>query len=163
MKRPSVFPAIVFGLLGLNITIVTLTLYLAHSDPSFAVEPDYYQKAVAWDTSARLRAASDRLGWAAALEVAPHESGIPLLTVRLLDRAGSPVVDANVEVAAFASARAGERRLISLLPAEPGVYVADMPDAQTGQWEFGLTATRGAERFEAAFERRVPAARGSHP
>jgi nitrogen fixation protein FixH len=153
----------VFGLLGLNVAVVGVTLYLAHSDASFAVEPDYYQKAVEWDESARARAASDRLGWTGSLEVSPGSAAPPFVTVRLIDRAGAPVADAHVQAAAFASARAAERRLLTLPQTQPGIYAAAMPDARPGQWEFRISATRGSERFQTSVERTVPAAAEASP
>ena len=52
MKRRSLFPGIVFGLLTTNMIVVGITLYLAHSDRSFAVEPAYDQRALSWDEQA---------------------------------------------------------------------------------------------------------------
>lgn len=164
MKRPPLWPGMVFGLIGLNVAVVSLTLYLAHSDASFAVEPDYYQKAVAWDASVRARAASDGLGWSAALEVSSSGAGQPpVLTLRLIDRAGRPISDAQAGVEAFASARAADRRLVAMRPAEPGVYVAPFPNAQPGQWEFRISVSRGADRFEKTVERRIDSDPEDHP
>ena len=36
---------------------------IANADPSFSVEPDYYRKAVDWDSTMAQRARNEALGW----------------------------------------------------------------------------------------------------
>jgi nitrogen fixation protein FixH len=152
----------VFGLLGLNVGVVSVTLYLAHSDPSFAVEPDYDRRAMAWDESQRLAAASDALGWTAALDVRPPDAaGARTLTLRLTDQAAAPVAGATVGLEAFASLRAGERRQITLSETGPGVYQGGLEAGAAGQWTFRVRAVREADRFETSLEAMVaPAGEG---
>lgn len=152
MKRAGVWPGMVFGLIGLNVTIVGITLYLAHSDASFAVEPDYYGRAVDWDRTQRASAASAALGWRAELSAdSVNPSGGRVLTLRLRDRSGGAVDGADASVEAFASLRAGVRRRIGLAPVGPGLYAGPLGPAE-GAWEFRITAARGAERFEDSLE-----------
>ena len=55
------------GLLGIVAVNVTM-LFVANSDANGSVvEPDYYRKAVQWDSTMAHRAASDRLGWTASV------------------------------------------------------------------------------------------------
>lgn len=164
MKPIRLWPGMVFGLIGLNVSVVALTLYLAHSDASFAVEPDYYQKALAWDESARLAARSADLGWNAALEVsASGAAREPWISLRLTDRQGAPVADAKVEVTAFASARASERRRIDLREISPGIYSAALTGARAGAWEFAISADKAADRFQTNIEHRIAAAPEGRP
>lgn len=164
MKPIRLWPGMVFGLIGLNVSVVALTLYLAHSDASFAVEPDYYQKALAWDESTRLAARSADLGWKAALDVsASGTAREPWISLRLTDRQGAAVADARVEVTAFASARASERRKVPLREVAPGVYSAALTGAQAGTWEFAISADKGADRFQASVEHRIAAAPEGRP
>src|SRR4051812_43988530 len=121
MKRIRIWPGMVFGLIGLNVSVVSLTIYFAESDASFAVEPDYDQKALAWDESARQRAGSDALGWSATIEVpAPGAGPTRTLLLHLADRTGAPIEGATVEIETFTSLRASERHRLSLVPAGPG-------------------------------------------
>jgi nitrogen fixation protein FixH len=162
--RIRVWPGMVFGLIGLNFGVVAVTFYLAHSDPSFAVEPDYDRKALAWDETSRLAARSAALGWTATLEVPPPDAaGDRPFTVRLTDRAAAPVDGATVQIEAFASARASERRRINLRRVEPGLYEGALGRAAGGLWEFRITATRDTERFEASLEEHVTPASEDRP
>ncbi len=164
MKPLRLWPGMVFGLIGLNVSVVAVTLYLAHSDASFAVEPDYYQKALAWDESTRIAAQSADLGWKAVLEVSPSgPAREPWVSLRLTDRQGVPVADARVEVTAFASARASERRKITLREVAPGLYSAALAGAQAGAWEFAISADKGADRFQKNIETSIAAAPEGRP
>ena len=53
-------PALLLGgLLGTQLTVLHYVL----EDPSFALESDYYRKAVSWDAQRELERASAALGW----------------------------------------------------------------------------------------------------
>jgi nitrogen fixation protein FixH len=147
VKRPKLWPGMVFGLLSINVTVVGITVYLANADRSFAVEPDYYQKALRWDATAREHAASKELGWR--IEVDPGAVGAAGRHVRITirDRDGKPVDGARVRVTAFSALRAVDRHRADLEPLEPGVYGADMGIVLGGRWEFEVRATRGTDVF----------------
>jgi nitrogen fixation protein FixH len=141
------FPAIIFGLLGTNAAIVAVTVYLAHSDPSFAVEPDYYQKALKWDQAVQERTRSRALGWTAQIELGG--TGVTGRHVRLMlrDQAGKAVAGAQVRVTAFSALRAADRWTAEGREVEPGAYAFDLPIGRAGRWEFDLRATRGESSF----------------
>lgn len=152
MKKLHLFPGIVFGLLGLNGAIVGVTLYLAHSDASFAVEPDYYQKALTWDETAAKLERSIALGWTAAVEAGDPGAPGRHVSVRLTDSAGAPIDGAAVSLVAFHNARAAEQIRCELPSAgteRPGVYTAQIPADRAGLWEFRITAARGGDEFAA--------------
>ena len=97
------------GLFWILVPVVLLTLSLlgalttaaiAVSDPSFAVEPDYYKKALHWDQHQTALERSARLGWSVALRTEPAIVGAELV-VELRDRQGQPVEGADVRVEAF--------------------------------------------------------------
>jgi nitrogen fixation protein FixH len=136
--------ALLAALLGTQLTVLHSVL----DDPSFALEPDYYRKAVAWDAQRELERQSRALGWHARLaaEPAPQARGVEL-QVQLSDATGGPLAGAAVHVHAFANARAARILEVSLLETTPGTYSAELPSSVLGLWEFRLEATRGADRF----------------
>lgn len=154
MKKPRLFPGIVFGLLGLNAAVVGITLYLAHSDRSFAVEPDYYQKAMAWDSAAAQRERSAALGWTASLTVGDPTSAGRVITLTLTDRSGAPIQEADASIIAFHNARAADHFTANLRPTEtPGRYAAALPLERPGLWEFRISAARGQDSFATVIRR----------
>jgi len=149
IPKGAMWPVMVVGLLGLNVAVVSVTLVLATRDPSFAVEPDYYDKAVAWDETARRREASRALGWIAAVE-APAEEVAPgrreiVLTLR--DAAGAPVAGAQAGAVVFHNARAADREAVTLIETEPGVYRGRTRLRMAGRWIVALEVVRGGEVF----------------
>lgn len=149
MKRWHVFPGIVFALLAVNAGIVFTTIYLANSDESFAVEPEYYQKAVQWDERAADRARAESLGWTARVGLA--DDGAHGVRVTIVDAANSAVSGMEVDVVAFPAARASERQRLELTRLDNGTFVAPFSPTLGGRWEFEVRATNG----DAVFEERV--------
>jgi nitrogen fixation protein FixH len=150
MKRSRLWPGAIFGLIGLNMVVVAVTIYFAANDPSAAVEPQYYQKALAWDDTVKAREASARLGWRAAASVAGGE-----LRITLTDGAGAPLEEARVEVTAYAVARAAERQLLTLSGIGAGEYRAPIQLHRAGIWEFRIEARRGADLFACTIEQEM--------
>ncbi|MFG0316370.1 MAG: FixH family protein [Planctomycetota bacterium JB042] len=149
MSPKVVWVGLVVLLLGMSVVIQGTALFLANSDPSFAVEEDYERKAAAWDDLARRRRASDALGWAADVSTrAGDRRGDAVVRVSLADRNGLPVEAAEVVVETFHNARAS-RVLTDVLRTTdaPGVYEATLPMRRPGLWELRITATRGEDVF----------------
>lgn len=153
MKRPRLFPNIVFVFIGLNVTIVGITIYLAHSDPTFAVEPDYYQQALRWDDTARRREHSAALRWTASASLARgHDPADGRLQVTLTGPSGEPLTDATLTAILFPSLHARDRQTPTLEPLAPGVYSAPVRVDTPGLWQCRLTATRAGELFTTTIE-----------
>jgi nitrogen fixation protein FixH len=147
----KLWPHFIFVLLGVNFVVVGVTLYFALSDSSFAVEPDYYRKALAWDQSARQLEASARLGWKA--DIRADRSAVQ---VNLSDATGAPLVGAQVEITCFAHTRAADRSLLALAETQPGLYTAPATLPRPGRWQFRLTARRGDDTFLTTTDLDVP-------
>jgi len=144
-------PGVVLAaLLGTQLTVLHFVL----DDPSFALEPDYYRKAVAWDSQRELARQSQALGWHAEITAQPGSPAQPgsvppglELRVQLRDARQRPLAGAAVQVQAFANARAARVLAAALRETAPGTYTAEIPSSELGLWEFRLAATRGADRF----------------
>jgi nitrogen fixation protein FixH len=143
------------GSAGANIALVLIT----SRDASFAVEPDYYAKALAWDETMVQQAHNEALGWSLGLRFEPTgERGRMTVTARLTDRAGTPLPGAHVAIEARHNARASRVFTAVLEPRTIG-YAAAMPLARAGLWEFRVRVTRGPDVFTATLMRDVPEAR----
>lgn len=123
----------------------------ATDDPGFAVEPDYYKKAVDWDRLQAERAASEALGWNVVVDARADE-----LRIRLTDRLGRPIDGATVEVDAFPNARASQRVKGFLIPKGRGVYVLERPFERSGLWEYRLAAEVDDQRFMHVAQKELP-------
>ena len=142
-NRWALFP---IGLLGVLVSVQAILFSLSQNDPTFAVEPEYYQKAVNWNEHTAQRAVNQRLGWQASASVVT-EGETPTLRVALKDDQGLPVTSAALGITAFPNARAAEMQTLSPRETQPGVYEAPVRLVLRGEWEIRLTARRGADTF----------------
>jgi nitrogen fixation protein FixH len=154
------WPLVVVGLLAASAGGNVWFMLLAAGDQSFAVEPDYYQKALRWDETMAQQARNAALGWSVAAEVHPARvaHGVEV-GVRVSDRGGAPVDGARVTVEAFHSARAGQVFTAALLPRAEGVYGATLPGRRPGLWELRLRVERGEDVFTQTLTRELAIAR----
>lgn len=120
----------------------------ASSDPSFAIEPDYYRKAVAWDSAMAQERVNAALGWrvASSLSAFSADSGAAF-RVTVTDATGHPVHGARVIVAAMYNARASDVFTTQLLTDGRDGYVGRLPVHTAGVWEMRLDISGSAGRF----------------
>lgn len=143
---------LVFGLLGMNFAVVGTTIGLASRDKHFAVEPDYYQRAVDWDVSQAEMARSASLGWRVSVSGAEARSasGARTLTVRIADAQGRVVAGAVVDCVAFHHGDASRRVAVTLVERGPGVYQGEVGLLKAGVHDVRLVVQRGDERHVAS-------------
>jgi nitrogen fixation protein FixH len=148
MKRGYQWPIAMAGLLALTVAANVGVAIVASGDPSFAIEPDYYRKAIAWDSALEQSRANADLGWRIepALDAFARGKGAAL-RVRILDASGAPISRAAVRVSALHNARARDVIEDSLRPSGGGEYVATLPIARAGQWELRFDVRAGGARF----------------
>ena len=158
MKKGWYWPLLLVGLLASGVGANMYFMARAIGDPSFAVEPDYYAKAVAWDAhQAQARENAD-LGWSVMLSVAEADRGTgrAQVVLTLADRSGRPVPGATVGLTAFHNARAADIVTSTLSETAEHEYVAEVPIVRPGLWEFRVVAARGLETFTATLDQDAP-------
>ena len=161
MKRGMAWPIAVAVILGLTVAANVWLIRIANSDPSFAIEANYYQRGVHWDDEMAQRARNVELGWQLLATLSPIERGSGAnLRVALNDSAVAPIADASVVVWAVHVARASQPVEVTLHSSAPGQYAARVPIERAGLWELRFDVHRGADRFT-ALERLD--ARSAHP
>jgi nitrogen fixation protein FixH len=145
-KKGRVWPFLLGGMLALGVGINVAMVVVATQDPSFAVEPDYYRKALAWDGTMAQEAASRDLGWQleAGCGSGPADSWV---VAALRDRDGALLPGATVAVEAFQGAQADRRIAGALLARDDRRYEGHMARLEPGMWELRFTATRGADTY----------------
>jgi nitrogen fixation protein FixH len=146
------WPLIVVGLLLGHISIMITAVVLATSDKSFAVLPDYYQKAVNWDRSQADLRASEKLGWQVMLVPSPDvdPTGRRTLTLTLADSDGRPIGNADVEVSAYHQARPNEVIQATFHTDASGQASQVVTMRREGFYQIGITALAGTQRYVTA-------------
>jgi nitrogen fixation protein FixH len=148
-KKGWQWPWIVGGLMAVVIGANLILLYVATGDPSFAVEEDYYQKALDWDDKRAQDQTNVELGWSLDLDVSDTRStdGSIELTAHLIEADGQPISDAVIHLQAFHNARAAFILESDFRRLGDGRYSASLPMRRPGLWEFRFDVTRAGQRF----------------
>jgi len=137
------------GLLGTMFIGLGTLAYIAIDDPSFALEPNYYDKAVHWDKSQSEARESNLLGLklelTAPLRIATD--GTVSVQLGVKDRKDLAVAGAEVEIEAFPNAYAGRIEHVTLRETAPGVYTGQLARGVLGLWELRVVIKQGALRY----------------
>jgi nitrogen fixation protein FixH len=141
MKR-LLWPGILIVLIASIVVMNVVMLIVASSDPSFAVDPAYYENQWRGGSPDGDR----RLGWSAAvtLESAGDRA---LLRARVLDDDGQRIKGAVVTASVFHKAQASDAIEADLAPLADGGYVAPLKLDRPGTWACRLTVRRGGDTF----------------
>jgi hypothetical protein len=148
--KPGVrWPLFLAGLLVAQVILGVVFFVIATSDSSFAVEEDYYQKALDWDEQRRRDETSQALGWSVVHELwrDPAPGSPTWIESRIDDAEGNPVSGATVSLVAFHNANAADVLELTLTESAPGRYRATGPFRTAGRWELRLTARRDGDVF----------------
>lgn len=154
--KGRLWPWMLGGLLLFGVGVNVGFLVVATGDPSFAVEEDYYGRALRWDETTREAARNAELGWRIEVRPAPSSKGPGWtdLTLSVLDRAGAPVTGGSVSVEAFHHARSGQRLRADFAPSGDA-YAASLPMRRAGLWELRVRVERGVEAFSTVVEHEI--------
>lgn len=145
-KRAWGWPVGITALLTVFVGGNLFMMHVAGSDPAFAVEPDYYKKAVAFDSTMDVERRSLALGWHARARVETDGAGHTVI-VSLTDATARPVTGADVVVQARFNARANDIVTDTLTETSAGEYTARLQAGHAGEWEIRTDARRGTEHF----------------
>lgn len=148
MKSGMQWPIGVAAILASTVAANLVVMRIANDDPSFSVEPDYYRKAVHFDSTMAQERQNLSLGWGfdAAMD-SIGTSGQTRLSVRLRDASQYPLPGARVAVMARFNARANDTLTAVMKEEAPGTYVTTLPITHAGEWEVRVDATHGSQRF----------------
>ncbi len=143
------WPWIIGALLVGTAAVQGVLIWAATHDPTFAVVPDYYRSAVAWDSTMARERANLALGWSARATIVRERTGADVI-VRLSDSAQRPVRGARVRVTAIHNLAGGSPVEGAMAERADGAYDARLPLERPGLWELRVEAVRGADRFTAS-------------
>ncbi len=154
MKPAALWPAAVIGALVVTVAANVVLLMAANDSRHAAVEPNYYQKAVAWDSTMAQESRNEALGWSAdaTMERVDDEA---LVRARFTDRTAAPLVGARVAVEGIHNLDSERRIRGELRETAPGIYEAVLPLRRAGLWELRLTVDRRGEHFTAELRREL--------
>lgn len=138
MKAARLWPAALVSVLALTVIANFWVLWAAGDDQHLAFEPDYYRKALAWDSTVAQRERNVALGWRATATLDPSGQ----LAVLVTDSTGATVPGLTMTVEVIPIALATRATTVTLVNG-----VGRLTLAHPGLHELRLVATQGATRF----------------
>jgi nitrogen fixation protein FixH len=130
----------IVGFLGLQVAGGIAAIYLAVSDPTVAVIPNYYDAAVNWDVTRRARELAQDLGWRIDIEtgaIAASADRRPI-EVRILSRSGKAISGVLVSAKLYHHSRGAEIYQLRLDETAPGVFRGTTALTKPGVWQVEL-------------------------
>ena len=149
MRPEKIWPLAVVAALVLTVAANAYLIYRASDTNGSAVEPNYYEKGVRWDSTLAAEARSDSLGWKVEVREARVTPSGPSLRLALRDRGGEPVLGASVSVVALHNLEIAHPLEASLTARPGGEYAGRVPFDRAGLWELRVDARQGARHFVA--------------
>jgi hypothetical protein len=143
------------ALLAAMLTGLATMAGFAVRDPGFALERDYYDKAVHYDRELAQRAENARLGWTLEASVGPASPGTKTSISLGAREHGMPIDASDVRVTAIRNADASLNLEGRLLRNASGEYAVLLPLEYGGLWEFRFSVQRGGERYTESIRRDV--------
>lgn len=155
--RSWLWPGIVIGVLGVHASACLIVAYIATSDPSQAVVPDYHAKAVAWDAHRAEQRQSAALGWTCGIDVAMKADMLGQRNVRisLRDADDAPLTGAVVSLSLYHHARANDVIAAEPKEAAPGEYTVMLDMRRDGLWAFDVQVQHGDDHFTTQINQQV--------
>jgi nitrogen fixation protein FixH len=149
------------ALLGLTVTVATVTVTSAVVGHPLGAEPRYDSKAADFGAELEQRAANERLRWVVTPEIESHGSQ-RVLAVRIEDKHAARIDADHVRVECIPVVNAEARLAVDLRRSGPGEFEATFDSAFGGQWEFRISVEQGVNRYTDAFRRFLaPVAKGA--
>jgi hypothetical protein len=146
-RGARIWPWVPGGLLASMLTGLGTLAVIATNDPGFALERDYYRKAVRYDREVAQRTENARLGWKLGATLSRDETGGTTSLLVTAEDPHGPLAGARVTVEAIENARASTVYDLTLVEGSRGSYRGSLPSRRGGLWELRLRADRGSERF----------------
>ncbi len=152
-KVGALWPVAIVGVLALTVGANIWVMVVARDPHAAAIEPDYYNKAVAWDSTLAEQHRSEQLGWLVDVVLLDASPSGAVVRVQLRDRTGRALSGARVRVEAIHNLQADARIEAALGELGEGEYSAHMPLPRPGQWELRLDVTQGKDRWVSSVRR----------
>lgn len=123
--------------------------FIATRDPHFAIETDYYQKAIRWDEAQSQAAVNRQLGYVIELPavIAFDSDGRVTLDLSIRDAHGQPVTGVRLTGNAFANAYSAKLVRLQFEEQLAGHYRAQISVNHRGQWVFQLIGKTQGQSF----------------
>ncbi|MDH3626396.1 MAG: FixH family protein [Acidobacteriota bacterium] len=156
MKHTLIWVGIIVSLLLFSVATQTVLIVSSMTDPSFAVVPDYEQKAADWDLKNAQAQRNRQLGWTLDVRTRPGNERFELnVEVEIHGTYGKPIRDAHIVFEAFHNARASQIQRSEMVHVGDGIYIATIGGRRAGVWQFQFQVDHEDQRFTSTVRKSV--------
>lgn len=142
------WPAAIVAVLLAQVVFGAWMSHVASDDPHFAVEPNYYARAVNWDSTMAQARVDQATGWRATATLTRAAGSPAILHIALVDSVGAAAVADTVTAELRAIAHSNDVTRLTLTRDSTG-YSASVADAGHGLWDVQLRAIHRRALFTA--------------
>ncbi len=146
-------------LLGMTVTIGTVTVLSAVVGHPLGMEPNYDTKAASWNAEREQRALNERLRWVVTPEIS-SDGARRTIALRIEDKHAARIEAGSVQVECIPIRAAELRQRVALSRQGSGEFAGSFESPVGGQWEFRVTVEQGGLRYTDAFRRFLTGVRG---
>ncbi|RLT00302.1 MAG: hypothetical protein DWI17_00070 [Planctomycetota bacterium] len=139
-------------LLGMSVTIATVTVFSAVVGHSLGMEPNYDTKAAAWEDERAQRAVNESLRWVVTPNIV-SEGARRNVSLRIEDKHAARIDAGRVQIECIPIRVAESRRSIELLRRDSGEFAGSFDSPIGGQWEFRVIVEQAGVRYTDSFRR----------
>ena len=129
---------LIVSLLGIQICIGVAAIYLANSDPTVAIIPNYYEAATNWDATRRARQQYFQNGWNLETEVSAISNTNRTVTLSIHGPGGIAIEELRIRAKAFHHAHGDKIDTFAFEECGSGVYQGSTKLTQAGLWQLEL-------------------------
>lgn len=147
MKRETWWPVGLTAVLAVTVLANIGVFLLAARHGGAEAVPDYYRRAVAWDSAVADGARSRALHWTLDADLSAPGAPGGVLTLALRDASGAPITGARVRVTGFPVARADQSFDVTLADVGGGRYALAVPVRHPEWHALEVTVRRGSDRY----------------
>jgi len=147
VRRETWWPIGITAVLAATVLANIAVFLLAARNGGAEAVPDYYRRAVAWDSGVADAARSRALRWTFEARLSAPDQDSGMLELSLRDSADAPVTGARVRVEGFPVARADHRLDATLAEVGGGRYAVRLPVRRVEWHELDIKVRRGPDRF----------------
>ncbi|TNE46737.1 MAG: hypothetical protein EP343_22440, partial [Deltaproteobacteria bacterium] len=128
-RKGKIWPWLLVSLLSFGCGMNIYMVIVAVNDPSFAIEKNYYKKALNWDQTMAQRSMNAKLKWRIELKTEPllvDKKARLRLHAKVLDRSGKLIPGAHVSAEVFHNARSNQRARLDLTRRSTNVHQGEV-------------------------------------
>ncbi len=157
MKAGAGWPLALGAVLAVTVVANIALLWKANAPGSDDIEPDYYRRALAWDSTQSARSRSATLGWRCEAVFTRAAAGTgTALELALADSLGHALAGAAVAVVGVHNLDPLHLQAWNLPESSPGHYDAVVRLPHDGRWELRVAASRGPDHYLAVLHAESP-------